>query len=64
MSTVDEEVKHSEIEFDNQDKYVGETINNKMNGRGTYYFANGDVFTGIYENDQPLKGRLNFANQS
>lgn len=36
----------------NGDVYVGDFVNGKMNGHGTYYFSNGDIYVGDFVNDQ------------
>ena len=35
-------------ESHNDSQYEGEFIDGKRNGQGTNYFANGDIFYGIY----------------
>jgi len=35
------------------DKYVGEHINSKPHGQGTYTFFNGDKYVGKFKNDKP-----------
>ena len=38
-----------EHRFPSGDRYVGETVAGKREGRGTYYFANGDVYVGEFK---------------
>jgi hypothetical protein len=47
------DVPHGEghFEFVNKDKYVGNFQEGKKEGRGTYYFSEGTVFNGIWNND-------------
>ncbi len=43
--------------------YVGDTLNNKKHGKGTYTWANGDKYVGDYVNDKKTgKGTYYFAN--
>ena len=37
--------------FPTGDRYVGETAGGKREGRGTYYFANGDVYVGEFRDN-------------
>ena len=39
----------------NGDKYVGEFKKGKRHGNGTYYFNNGEVKKGIWENQKLIK---------
>ncbi|MDP5120162.1 MAG: M48 family metalloprotease [Spirosomaceae bacterium] len=48
------------IEFYNNGnkKFEGEFVNSKYNGKGRYYFVNGDIFEGYFENGE-MNGELN-----
>ena len=37
--------------FPNGDTYVGDYLNDRMNGNGTYTFAGGDSYTGAFSGD-------------
>ena len=41
-----------EEETDNNGKYVGQFLNNKRHGQGTFYWADGDSWTGEFLNGQ------------
>ncbi len=38
--------------YDNGDRYVGQLVNDKCHGRGTFYYSNGSQEAGTWENDQ------------
>jgi hypothetical protein len=42
--------KKGEFRMPNGDRYVGETVNDKRQGSGSYYFSNGDTYQGGFEN--------------
>ena len=37
--------------YENGDKYVGDFLNNKRNGEGSYYYLNGSYFKGNWKNN-------------
>ena len=40
------EVVNGSIMFENGDKYIGDFKNGELNGSGTYYYRNGDIYKG------------------
>ena len=46
-------IKMGEATFisQNGDKYIGEYVDNKKNGKGEMFFINGDYYNGEYKND-------------
>jgi hypothetical protein len=43
--------KRLEHRFPTGDLYVGETVLGRREGRGTYYYANGDVYVGEFRDN-------------
>lgn len=46
--------------FDNGARYVGNFVNDVMEGQGTYYYANGEYESGCFVNGQLWKGNLTY----
>ena len=46
--------------FDNGARYVGNFVNDVMEGQGTYYYATGDYESGCFVNGQLWKGNLTY----
>jgi len=46
--------KYQTLTFKDGSKFIGETKNNKMNGRGTFIFANGDKMLGQWKDDKNI----------
>lgn len=44
--------KFQALNYQNGDRYVGETINNQRDGLGTYYYTNGNYYYGRYRNNR------------
>ena len=42
-------------------KYIGEWIDGKAQGQGTFYHTNGDIFMGEFQNDKanPIQIKIN-----
>ena len=40
-----------DVTLDNGDRYIGEVLNNKMHGHGTYLDANGNKYVGEWKNN-------------
>ena len=51
------------IYYHNGDIYEGSTINNQCHGKGVYVFNDGQKQTGIFENDNLIKGTINTTNK-
>ena len=47
---------HGEVKYLNGNRYVGELRDGQRNGMGTYYCANGDEFTGKWQDGNRVKG--------
>ena len=45
--------------YENGDKYEGEFVNGKLNGKGTFTCNNGKQFTGKFENNDPVGFTIN-----
>lgn len=46
-----------------EEKYVGDMKEDKFNGNGTFYYANGDVYIGSWlDNTRSGEGKYIFAN--
>jgi hypothetical protein len=43
--------KYGTMIYENGDKYVGDFLNNKRNGEGSYYYLNGSYFKGNWKNN-------------
>lgn len=55
----------STVEFkENRDKYTGDFKRGFFEGEGTYFFSNGDKFSGIFQEGKPIKGKYTFTNGS
>ena len=55
----------STVEFKaNGDKYIGGFRKGFFEGEGTYFFSNGDILSGIFQEGKPIKGTYTFANGS
>jgi len=50
------------MEFPSGNKYVGSFVNRKRQGKGIFYFANGDVFEGTFAADLKDTGTYTFSN--
>jgi tetratricopeptide (TPR) repeat protein len=48
------------IQFPSGNKYVGNFVDRKRQGRGTFYFANGDQFEGTFDKDLRQNGTYKF----
>lgn len=46
-----DQYKFQSLSYQNGDRYVGETINNKRDGLGIYYYTNGNYYYGRYRNN-------------
>ncbi|OGP81887.1 MAG: hypothetical protein A2Z08_03780 [Deltaproteobacteria bacterium RBG_16_54_11] len=55
---VQEEKKPPEINFADGSKYVGDILNGKMHGQGTYIWASGDKYVGEFQNNRATGGWL------
>lgn len=52
------------LSYPSGDRYVGETVNGKRDGYGTYMYKNGDIYYGAYrDNDRYGWGALFMTNQ-
>ena len=53
------------LNYQNGDRYVGETVDGKRDGVGIYYYANGNYYYGRYKNNERLGfGAMFFTNNS
>ena len=60
----DERLYEGEKIFQSGDKYVGEFLNDKPHGFGSFYFTNGDFYEGEIENGKAHgKGKIIFNNE-
>lgn len=50
------------LEYANKDRYVGEFADGRKQGKGKYFFAEGTVFDGFWENDFKVEGHLKLFN--
>lgn len=50
------------MEFPSGNKYVGNFVNRKRQGKGTFYFNNGDKFDGTWNADLKQNGTYTFSN--
>lgn len=50
------------MEFPSGNKYAGSFVNRKREGKGTFYFNNGDVFDGTFKADLKEYGTYTFSN--
>jgi hypothetical protein len=50
------------VEFPSGNKYVGNFVDRKRQGKGVFYFANGDQFEGTFDNDLRQSGTYRFKN--
>lgn len=51
-----------QIEYVNKDTYKGEFKEGKRDGRGVYYFSEGTVYEGIWQNNYKTQGELTLFN--
>lgn len=42
------------------DRYKGTFLRNIKDGVGIFRWANGDVFSGVFQNDKPIEGLLKY----
>ena len=53
------------LNYQNGDRYVGETVNGKRDGIGIYYYSNGNYYYGRYKNNERLGfGAMFFTNNT
>ena len=54
--------KHGQgtLTWANGDKYVGDFVDGNFHGKGTYYWKDGGNWSGIWENDKQIKGKVSF----
>lgn len=53
------------LNYQNGDKYVGETVNGKRDGYGIYFYSNGNYYYGRYKNNERSGfGALFFTNNT
>lgn len=50
------------VEFPSGNKYVGNFVNRKRQGKGVFYYNNGDVFDGTWNADEKQNGTYTFTN--
>jgi hypothetical protein len=50
------------MQFPSGNKYIGSFVNRKRQGKGIFYFANGDVFEGAFKEDLKDNGTYTFSN--
>lgn len=50
------------MQFPSGNKYIGSFVNRKRQGRGIFYFANGDKFEGTFSSDLREEGTYLFSN--
>jgi hypothetical protein len=63
-STIASAAQKQQLNYDNGNRYEGETKNGVRHGRGTYYWKNGDRYDGEWVNDQPGRGTYYYANKT
>ena len=57
--------RFASLNYQNGDKYVGETVNGKREGYGIYFYSNGNYYYGRYKNNERSGfGALFFTNNT
>lgn len=47
-----------ELEYTNKDKYVGNFIQGRREGEAKYFYSEGTMFSGRWQNDHKTEGEL------